>query len=437
MGNVDPATPPSRLTIRTVIACNIGVCLEGFDFIAYSAFSFIIAKLFFPSTDPLISTLLAFGSLGVAYVVRPFAGLFWGIYADRYGRKLALSWVSIIMAVGTAIIAFAPTYAAVGMAAPIIMLIARLIQGFSASGEFATATAMLVELAPPRKRSFYASTQMASQTVTIALAVGVVLFLSETLTPEALETWGWRLVFGIGTLIGPLGYYMRVRLVESPEFVAVSSKPGGVRKTPLRNAFRNHASSLLCMAGLIIIGSASFYLIIIFLPVYAANELGIASREAQIATIISATIQCGIILLAGRLADKWGRGLVLLIASLIYAAAAYPLFSFLVANPSFEVLLAVQLAAAVVTGFISGPLPAALSGLLPAEVRSTGIGFMYNVVGAIFGGLGPFFITLIVSATGDRAAPAYWAAFTGLTGAAACIYLFRSTRARELQEFAA
>jgi MHS family proline/betaine transporter-like MFS transporter len=409
--------------LRSVIACNVGVCLEGFDFIAFSAFSVLMAQLFFPSTDPLTRVLLAFASFGVAYVARPFGGVFWGLYADKRGRRPALAWIAILMAIGTATIALVPPYQAIGLAAPILVVAARLLQGFSAGGEFASATSLLVELAPANKRGLYASTQMATLIFSIALLSAVLLGVHAALPSEQLQSWGWRAVFGIGALIGPLGLYMRVKMAESPEFSRAAERRGATKHHPIREAFQTYRREMLCMAGLIVIGSASFYLVLVFMPIYATQRLGIPLRDAQISTIISALVQSVICLYAGALSDRRGRAAVLLPASLAYAALCYPLFAYLIAHPSFGALLTVQLAAGVVLGFVHGPMPVALSELLPARVRSTGIGIAYNTVGAIFGGLGPFLITLLVSTTGDSASPAYWALFTGLIGAAAVLGL--------------
>lgn len=407
---------------KSLIACNIGVCLEGFDFVAYTVFAFIISKAFFPAADPWLSTLLSFGSLGVAYVVRPLGGLYWGLYADKHGRRAALSAIAILMAVGTALIAVTPEYRVIGLAAPLLIVLARMLQGFAASGEFASATAMLVELAPPHRQAFYASTQMATQALTIGIAVATVLILSDVLTPQALESWGWRVVFAIGTLIGPVGLYMRARMAESPEFLRLAQRHG-VQRRPLREILGMYRKEMLCLAGLIVIGSASFYLILVFLPVYATRQLGISAHDAQVSTIACAFAQSLLCLYAGALADRHGRVAVLLPAALAYAALSYPLFAYLIDRPSFTSLLVVQMAASVILGFVSGPLPAAMSELLPAQVRSTGLGFTYNVVAALFGGLGPFFITALVGLTGDPAGPAYWALFTGIIGAAAILVL--------------
>ena len=231
-------------TRRLVATCVIGICLEGFDFIIYSMFAFIIAKQFFPTGNELTSLMLALLSFGLAYVIRPLGGIFWGIYADKIGRRPALAWISISMAVGTAIVAFAPTYAMIGIAAPALMLLARLIQGFSVSGEFASATAMLIEYAPPEKKGLYASYQMAAQVGTVAVGAFLVLVLTQSLAPADLQSWGWRVLFAVGLLIGPVGYYMRTRLDESPEFLRYVEARGQPAARPLRDALTKHGPRL-------------------------------------------------------------------------------------------------------------------------------------------------------------------------------------------------
>ena len=387
----------------------------------------MFAKLYFPATSTLAATLLTFGGFATAYLVRPVGGLFWGIYGDRKGRRAALAWTAILMALGTALIAVAPSYAAIDMAAPGLILLARLLQGFAVSGEFASATAMLVEIAPPGRRALYASTQMAAQVLTAGLAAAIVLALTVSLPPAAVESWGWRLVFGLGTLVGPVGFWMRRRMDESPVFRRLAEAHRTAR-APLREIFARYPRELLGMAGLIVISSAALYLIIIFLPLYAARELGIPASETQASTIIATSVEAVIILAAGRLADRAGALPVLAVGSAAYALAAWPLFAALVAAPSFGSLVAVQLAAAVLLGVISAPLPYAMSQLLPAEVRTTGVGLIYNAVGAVFGGLGPLIVTALVAMTGDKAAPAWWAAATGVVGAIAAFWLWRGAR---------
>jgi MFS family permease len=408
----------NALRLRTVIACNIGVCLEGFDFIAYTAFAAIIGKLFFPAGDALAGALLVFGGFGAAYVARPVGGLFWGVYADRYGRRRALASIAVLMGLGTLLIAVAPTYAAVGVAAPIIVLAARLVQGFAASGEFASATAMLVELAPPGRRAFYASTQMAAQVVTIGLATAAAILLSDNLTPQALESWGWRLVFGFGALLAPFGLYMRARLAESPAFLAMQAR-GEAPRVGIGTLLRSAPRALAQIAGIVVISAAALYLILVFMPVFASQQLDLPPRAVRLAVILCAFAEMPVILLAGRAADRWGAPRLLLIAAIAYALCAPALLAWLVHAPSMTAFVLVELAAALLLGVMTGPMPLVISQLLPVGMRSSGIGLVFNLVGAIFGGLGPFLITAYVGMTGDLAGPAWWALLTAAIGVVA------------------
>lgn len=412
--------------LRTIIACNLGVILEGFDFVAYSLFAGFLVQVFFPEGSGATAILLTFGTFGVAYVVRPLGGIFWGIYADRHGRRTALAAIAVSMGGGILLIALTPSYTAIGIAAPLLALGGRIIQGFSAGGEFASATALLVESAPQDRRGLVASTQMASQAFTVAMVSGVLLVLLNRLSHGQILEWGWRAVFCVGALIGPLGLYMRSNMDESPEFERLAATQSSDRPAPFGDLFRSYWRQLLCIAGIVVVGASSFYLVLIFLPVYAARNLQIPMDLAQLSTIVSACIAAVVCLFGGALSDRIGRRAVMLPAILIYAIIAYPLFIHLIESPSFFALLVVQVTVSIVLGFISGPLPTAISELLPTQLRSSGLGLVYNIVGSLFGGLGPFFIYAVMDATGDRASPAYWALTTGLIGAVGVLFLKRS-----------
>ncbi|MDR6575874.1 MFS transporter [Pseudomonas extremaustralis] len=415
---------PNKPSIRTLLTCNLGVCLEGFDFIAYSFFSFIIGKQFFPSQDPLNQSLLVLGSFGVAYLMRPLGGIFWGLFADRHGRRAALVWISVSMAMGVALIAFTPGYATIGITAPIVIICARLLQGFSAGGEFASATAMLAECAPPGHKGFYCSTQMASQVITVGLTSALILLMTRHMDPLNLESWGWRAVFAFGILIGPVGFYMRAKMAESPAFLNLKKTVRQTAKPSLNNVLRDYRWEVMCTAGISAIGAGAFYLIMIFLPIYAGRELGFSREDAQLSVIVSCFVQFFACLGAGALSDRIGIRRVMLTAAMGYMVMAYPLFIYLIGHPTLGVLLVVQALLSLLLGFISGPLPAALSGLFPTEIRSSGIGIIYNLIGAIFGGLGPFLVTTMISFSGDLASPAYWAVLTGILGCGA-LYCLR------------
>jgi MHS family proline/betaine transporter-like MFS transporter len=419
-------TETTHPKLRSVLACNIGVCMEGFDFIAYSYFSFVIARTFFPAGDNVSALLLGFATFGLAYVVRPLGGIFWGVYADKVGRRPALVIISLLMAVSVAVIAFTPSYAAIGVAAPVLIVLARLLQGFSAGGEFASATSMLVEYAPAHRRGLYAATQMVSQVLTVAVVALVLILMMTYMAPGAMMSWGWRAVFAFGILVGPVGFYMRAKMAESPAFTRYASRQE-TRRMPLVDVFRDYPRQALVIAGLVAVGAGSFYLVLIFTPIYSARALKVPMADAQIAAVVGCLVQIPVALFAAWLSDRVGRRAVLAPAAIVYAIVCYPLFAYLIGQPSFGSLVVVEIVGNVLLGFISGPMPAAMSELLPAEVRASGIGIVYNVVGAIFGGLGPFLITLFIAETGDKASPAYWALITGVIGAVAAFSLRTQT----------
>jgi MHS family proline/betaine transporter-like MFS transporter len=415
--------------IRTLIVCNLGVCLEGFDFIAYSAFAGILAHQFFPTTHRLLDTLLVFAGFGVAYLVRPVGGLFWGIYADRRGRKPALATIAVLMGIGTLLIAVTPPYTAIGIVAPALVVAGRIVQGFAASGEFASATAMLVELAPNGRRSLFAGTQMAAQVLTVALAVGTVMLLPALLNAVAIEKWGWRCFFGLGALIAPLGYYMRARMAESPQFIA-AHRGTADKNFPLAIALRSHRIALLTIAGVVAISAAALYLIFVFMPVYAVAALGLQQHDVQLVTIVSAIVEIPVILLAAHLADRYGPISLMLPAAVLWALVGWPLIGWAISSASIGNYLVAQLVCVLLLGVLTGPMPAFMSALLPMEVRSRGIGIVFNSVGAIFGGLGPFLITTLIETTGNPAAPAWWAGLTGVIGAVTMLLAARHRTVR-------
>jgi len=417
---------------RAVLACLVGYAFEGLDFIVFGMLSFVLGRLYFPTGDEVATLMATLATFGVGYVIRPLGGIFWGLYADRHGRKQALVALSILMAAATAVIAVTPGYATIGIAAPIIIVIARLLQGFSLGGEFASATALLIEYATSGRRGFYASWQMMTLVATVALGSLGVYGLTQAMDPADFAAWGWRLFFIIGIVIGPIGYYIRRRVDETPEFQALlrRGRPSG---SPLREVVSQYPWEMLSGAGIVLAGTSVFYLAFIYVPIYAMRQLKIDVGTVQITTITAAVISGGLILVAGHLSDRIGRRAVLLPAAIVSAVIGYPLFAYLIAHPGWFGLLLFQCGVGVALAFISGPTPAALSEVYPVHVRASGVGLVYNLIAAIFGGLGPLFAQWLLGVTGDPAAPAYWMTATGIVGALA-IWTYKYTqRYREEQ----
>ncbi|WP_205962791.1 MFS transporter [Pararobbsia silviterrae] len=410
---------------RVVIASVLGNAFEWFDFAIYGLFAVTIAHLYFPGGDAVASLMLTLATFGVGFFVRPLGGVLLGIYGDRVGRKKALSLTIALMALGTGMIGVLPTYAAIGMAAPILVVIARLIQGVSAGGEFSGATTMLIEFAPRDRRGFFGSFQMCSQALAFSLGSAVAFLLTRHLDAVQLQSWGWRLPFLAGILVGPVGWIIRSKIDESPEFLAcmadAARADAHAAKAPLRDVLRQYPRELVASTAICVVGTVSAYVFVFFLPIFAKQTLGIAAADANFASFVGTAVILVMCPFAGYLSDRVGRKAVLVFGMLGYGAAAWYCFGRLVATPSAHTLLMLELGVSVFMSFIWGPMPIILTEVLPVSVRSTGAALTYNVAVMMFGGLAPFINTWLVKATGSPLAPLYYVMFSifvGCVGAA-------------------
>lgn len=421
-----PVAPP-EVVRKVVIASILGNAFEWFDFAIYGLFAATIAQLYFPAGDALASLMLTLATFGVGFAVRPLGGVLLGMYGDRAGRKKALSATIVLMAIGTGMIGLLPTYAAIGIAAPVLMVLARLIQGISAGGEFSGATTMLVEFAPKNRRGFFGSFQMCSQALAFSLGAAVAYMLTTSLDAEQLRSWGWRLPFLFGILIGPVGWVIRSKVDESPEFLAYcrtdQSGSTPAARTPLRDILKKYPREMIASTGICVVGTVSAYVFVFFLPIFAKQQLGIAPADANLATFMGTAVILLICPFAGYLSDRYGRRAVLLPGMLGYGLAAWFSFQHLVAFPSFQSLVALQLAVSFFMSFIWAPVPIVLTEVFPVGVRSTGAALTYNVAVLVFGGLAPFINTWLVKMTGSNIAPLYYVLFSIVIGVLSVILL--------------
>ncbi|MBL1098601.1 MFS transporter [Streptomyces coffeae] len=408
MDTKDPVS--RRRTRRAVLAATAGNTLEWYDLTTYGFFAVPISKAFFPSGDPTVSLMLAFGTFGVSYLVRPLGALVLGTYADRTGRKAALLLTIRLMLIGTLLIALMPTYASIGIAAPVLILLARLIQGFSAGGEFGSATAFLAEQTPDR-RGFMASWQFASQGFATLLAATFGTVLTMNLSGDQLNSWGWRLPFLFGLLIGPVGYLIRRNLPETPEFVEASDT-GDVTTTPVRRVLRDQKLPVLLMIGALVMSTAVTY-VIVYMPTYAENVLGLPSSAGFIGAVASGVALTTVTPLAGHLSDRFGRVRVMLIAAAAMMLSVYPLFLLLTGSPSLLVMGVVMFLIGLLKACYFGALPALMSEAFPTATRSTGLSLSYNIGVMSFGGFAPVIITWMISTTGNRLSPGFYILATG------------------------
>ncbi|HEY9273495.1 MFS transporter [Achromobacter sp.] len=386
---------------RAVIAASIGNALEWFDMIAYGTFALIIAKLYFPSASESSSLLLALATFGVSFLMRPLGAIVLGSYADRAGRKAALTASIFLMMIGTLIIVVVPTHAQIGVAASIIILLARLIQGFSAGGEFGSATAFLIEYAPDR-RAYYASWQVASQGAAILLAALFGAVLNATLTQAQLESWGWRIPFVFGLLIAPVGYYIRHHMDETPEFSAAEASA-----SPLSDVFAGQKLRLLVTVGFVALGSVGNYLAL-YMPTYSIRQLGLPPTIGFLATLVTGVIMTVGAPFVGALADRIGPARIMTAAALLTAVLCYPLFYLLVSYPTVGVLMIVQVILGLLATLYFAPMPALMSAIFPVQVRTTGLSLGYNIAVTIFGGFAPFILTWLIATTDSKLSPSYY-----------------------------
>lgn len=400
--SIDPA-----MRRRVVWSSTIGNALEWFDFTVFGLFAATIGKEFFPKSDATVGLLAAYGLLGVAYFARPLGGLFFGTWADRVGRKRALITIVLMMGLATAVIGVMPTYATIGVWAPIALLAARLVQGFSAGGEFGASTAMLVEFAPPGRRGFYASFQFVAQALAFVVGATFAYVLNTTLAPEAMDSWGWRIPFLAGIVIAPIGFYLRSAVDETPEFKAFLAARAGVPNTPLREVLARFPLPLISLFLMIAGLTAYTYIGNIFLTTYAATDLKLKIADAQLGILIFNLIGAGLMPFAGLLSDRFGRRAVIMPAVIVFAAVYLTLAFSLVARPSNIALWTLQ-GSGLLFVLISGPFAALALETFPVHVRSTGASIIYNFGVAIFGGLSPFITGTLVAVTGSKFAPFYY-----------------------------
>ena len=413
---VSPARSPRAA--RAVIAATFGNALEWFDNVIYGFFALTIARQFFPVHDPNISLLIAFGTFGASFFFRPLGGVVIGAYADRAGRKAALLVTMMLMLLGTATIALMPPYSRIGVTASVLVVLARIVQGFSAGGEFGSATAFLAEQSP-RRRSFYSSWQFASQGLTTLMAAGFGVLVASTLTPDQVESWGWRIPFLFGLLIGPVALYIRRNVDESPEFRRVEPLAN-----PLSDAMRSQKATMLIALGLVMLATVTSY-ILLYMPTYAVTYLGLAAADGFRATLTAGALLFVLTPLAGLAADRLGRIAVPMPFALLLAIVPVPLFAWMTAHASALALLMSQaLLASLLAGYL-GALPSLLTDLFPVRNRSTGISLSYNLSVALFGGLAPFTVTWLITVTGSSAAPGYYVALAGACSFASLVMVRR------------
>lgn len=409
---------------RKIAAAVAGNALEWYDFVVFGFLATILSQLFFPAHDAQASLLLTLATFGAGFVTRPLGGVFFGFHADRRGRKASLQLVILLMTLSIGVMAFAPTYESIGLGAPLLMVIGRLMQGFATGGEFASATSFLVEAAPPGRRGFYGSLQMAGQGLAVMMGTLAGILLTRFFSQAQILDGAWRLPFAFGLLIGPVGFYVRRHLDETPAFESVAHDAGGV--AIFRRLLRDHPGRVAASFGATICATIFFYVILVYMPTFAKTQLHLTLEEAFVAQACGLAVLILLTPLVGALSDRFGRRPFLLGANILFALAAWPLFSWIHAHPTQASFAALQMTLCAMLSGVLGVFSTMLAEQFPTQVRSSGMAIAYNIAVMIFGGFAPFVVSWLISYFATPVAPAYYVIFGALAGISACFFLEES-----------
>jgi MFS transporter, MHS family, proline/betaine transporter len=393
---------------RAIGAAAIGNALEWYDFSVYALFAIYISKTVFVGGDSVTQLVRAFLVFGIGFIARPIGAVVLGAYADHAGRRAALTLSLIVMALGTLCIAVVPPYVAIGVAAPVVVLIGRLLQGLSAGGEIGGAVSFLVEHAPPGKRGRYASWLQASMALSNVLGAGVATILAYLLSVDSLTRWGWRVPFVLGLLIAPVGLWLRARLDETPAFEAArrEKRTAGPLLKPILDILKEAPWALGAAAGASIVWVVGVYTFVFFLPTYAQRTLHYTPSQAFTASVIGNIVMAIACVGSGRLADRIGPLQTVRWGALLLLVCPLPVFAWIGDVQSEAALIAGQTFLCLILALLAGSAPALLASLFPTHIRSSGVSLGYNFAATIFGGFTGAILTKLTEGAGYRLAPA-------------------------------
>jgi MFS family permease len=400
-------TVPSRT--RVIAAVSIGNALEYYDLTLYTFFAVTIGRLVFPSQDPTSQVLLSLGIYGTGYCARPLGGIFIGMFGDRHGRKAAVNLTLFLMAAGTVLIGLAPTHASAGVWAPLVVLVGRLIQGFSAGGETGASTTLLAETAPEDERGFFASWQGASQGLAVVIGAGLITVLNLALPAEVMSDWGWRIPFVLGAAIVPVGLWLR-RAVD--ETLDEESRAAAKKRNPVGEVVMVHWSRALWALLALLGANAAYVTLNLYLPTYSVRELHLSPTATSFAALVGGSVFFLTSPLGGILADRWGRRPSLLLSRILVILAAWPAFLIITTRPSLSVLLATVTVLSALQGIGTGFFIAMVENF-PKNVRVTGLSATYALGVILSGGFGQMIVTWLIDVSGSKLAPAFYVILIG------------------------
>jgi len=392
-------SPQPPKTSRLLAAGIMGNLLEWFDFAVYGFFAVTIGKLFFPEADPVAQVIAAFGVFAVGFLMRPIGGVVLGHIGDKHGRHTAMLISVAAMAIPTFLVGVLPTYATLGIAAPILLLLLRMIQGLSVGGEYTTSIIYMIEHTDPRKRGFIGSFAVSGAVGGMLLGSGFGAFLAAILSEQALQEWGWRVPFMVGLLLGLAGIYLRREPLAQG---ALMDQPDN----PLKTTLKFHRPELLQVAGMSMVNAVVFYLAFVYLVSWLETVDGVPPETALRINTVTLMVLLPVMIFGGWLSDRIGGKRVMLVSAVATTVLAWPLFWML--HQSAQWMLYVgQLGFAVAIGPYLGAQPAYMVSVIKPAVRCTAAGLGYNITLGVAGGLSPMVATWLVSRTHDDLSPAF------------------------------
>jgi len=405
--------------IWSVIRVSSGNFLEMYDFMVFGYYAAAIGRAFFPNGNPFASLMLSLMTFGAGFLMRPVGALVLGAYTDKHGRRAGLLLTLSLMSVGIFTIACTPRYATIGLLAPLLVVVGRLLQGFSAGMELGGVSVYLSEIATPGHKGFYVSWQSGSQQVSVMFAASIGVALNSWLTPEKMKEWGWRVPLLLGCAIVPFLFRLRKSLAETDEFAARKHHP---TSSEILRSLAQNWRIVLVGTFMVTMTTVSFYMITAYTPTFGSSELHLTSMDSLIVTLFVGASNLFWLPIMGALSDRIGRRPLLFGCTVLMLITAYPAMLWLVHEPSFGRLLAVELWFSFIYGSYNGAMVVFLAEIMPIEVRTSGFALAYSLATAIFGGFTPALSTYLIHVSGNRAIPGVWLSFAAACGLAATFF---------------
>ena len=409
---------PRAAPWRSIVRVASGNFLEMYDFMVFGYYAAAIGRAFFPSGNPYSSLMLSLATFGVGFLMRPLGAVVLGAYADRHGRRAGLLVTLGLMSFGIVSIACVPGYETLGLLAPLLVLVGRLLQGFSAGMELGGVSVYLAEIAPPGHKGFYVSWQSASQQVAVMVAASVGVVLASRLSPRAMDQWGWRVPLLLGCFIVPFLFILRRSLPETGEFAARRHRPGTAE---ILASLRSSWKVVLLGTFLVVMTTVSFYMITAYTPTFGSSVLRLSSLDSLWVTLCVAASNLLWLPVMGALSDRVGRKPLLLSCTLALLVSAYPAMLWLTAAPSFSRLLVTELWLSFLYASYNGAMVVFLTELMPVGVRTSGFALAYSLATAIFGGFTPAISTYLIHVSHNPAVPGLWLSFAAACGFGAAL----------------